>query len=65
MFCGRLDQNSGGHANRKLPLTYNGENGVSTFSRLLLFVCVGVLRPVNKEVMSSWSVNSGTIPGQA
>ena len=24
------------HGNRKLPLTYNGENGVSTFSRLLL-----------------------------
>ena len=36
MFWGRLDQNSGFHGNRKLPLTYNGENGVSTFSRLLL-----------------------------
>ena len=33
---GRLDQNSGFHGNRKPPLTYNGENGVSTFSRLLL-----------------------------
>ena len=36
MFWGRLDQNSGVHGNRKPPLTYNGENGVSTFSRLLL-----------------------------
>ena len=36
MFWGRLDQNSGVHDNRKPPLTYNGENGVSTFSRLLL-----------------------------
>ena len=36
MFWGRLDQNSGAHGNRKPPLTYNGENGVSTFSRLLL-----------------------------
>ena len=36
MFSGRLDQNSGVHGNRKPPLTYNGENGVSTFSRLLL-----------------------------
>ena len=36
MFWGRLDQNSGVHGNGKLPLTYNGENGVSTFSRLLL-----------------------------
>ena len=36
MFWGRLDQNSGVHGNRKTPLTYNRENGVSTFSRLLL-----------------------------
>ena len=27
---------AGVHGNRKPPLTYNGENGVSTFSRLLL-----------------------------
>ena len=36
MFWGRLDQNSDVHGNRKPPLTYNGENGVSTTSRLLL-----------------------------
>ena len=37
MFWGRLDQNSGVHGNRKPPLTYyNGENGFSTFSWLLL-----------------------------
>ena len=36
MFWGRLDQNSGVHGNRKPPLTYNWENGVSTISRLLL-----------------------------
>ena len=36
MIWGRLDQNSGVHGNRKPPLTYNGENGVSTFSRLLM-----------------------------
>ena len=35
-FWGRLDQNSGFHSNRKPPLTYNGENDVSTFSRLFL-----------------------------
>ena len=35
MFWGRLDQNAGVHGNRKSPLTYNGENGVSTFSRSL------------------------------
>ena len=36
MFWGSLDQNSGFHGNRKPPLTYNGENDVSTFSRLSL-----------------------------
>ena len=36
MFWGRLDRNSGVHSNRKPPLTYNGGNGVSTFSWLLL-----------------------------
>ena len=36
MFWGRLDQNPGVHGNGKPQLTYNGENGVSTFSRLLL-----------------------------
>ena len=30
-FWGRLDENSGFHGNRKPPLTYNGENDVSTF----------------------------------
>ena len=40
MFWGRLDQNSGVHGNRKPPLTYYGENGVSTFSRLLLILFV-------------------------
>ena len=34
---GRLDPNSGFHCNRKPPLTYNGENDVSTSSRLFLF----------------------------
>ena len=33
-FWGRLDQNSGIHGNRKPPLTYNGENDVSSFSWL-------------------------------
>ena len=36
-FRDKLDQNSGFHGNRKRPLSYNGENDVSTFSRLFLF----------------------------
>ena len=34
-LSGRLDQESGFHGYRKPPLTYNGENDVSTCSRLL------------------------------
>ena len=52
MFWGRLDQNSGVHGNRKPPLTYNGENGVSTFSRLLLigsFLYLKVIRTCLKS----------------
>ena len=61
MFWGRLDQNSGVHGNRKPPLTYNGENGVSTFSRLLLiqsFLCLQVTRTCIK---SRTSLNFGQI----
>ena len=56
MFWGRLDQNSGVHGNRKPSLTYNGENGVSTFSRLLLirsFLYLQVMRTCIKSWMSS------------
>ena len=56
MLWGRLDQNSGIHGNRKPPLTYNGENGVSTFSRLLLiqpFLYLQVKRICIKSRMSS------------
>ena len=56
MFWGRLDQNSGVHGNRKPPLTYNGENGVSTFSRLLLirsFLYLQVTRTCIKSRTSS------------
>ena len=35
-FWDRLDQNSGFHGNRKPPLTYNGENDITIFSRLFL-----------------------------
>ena len=56
MFWGRLDQSSGAHGNRKPPSTYNGENGVSTFSRLLLirsFLYLHVTRTCIKSRTSS------------
>ena len=55
-FWGRFDQNSGFHGNRKPPLTYNGENDVSTFSRLFLiqsFLYLQVTRTCIKSRMSS------------
>ena len=54
-FWGRLDQNSGFHGNRKPPLTYYGENGVSTFSRLFFirsFLYLQVTRTCIKSLIS-------------
>ena len=61
MFWDRLDQNSSVHGNRNLPLTYNGENGVSTFSRLLLIRSFLYLQ-VTRTCIKSWtSSNFGQI----
>ena len=64
IFWGRLDQNSGVHENRKPPLTYNGENGVSTFSQLLLiwsFLYLQVTRTCIKSRTSSNFVQIGAL----
>ena len=53
---GILDQNSGFHGNRKPPLTYDGENDVSTFSRLFFirsFLYLQVSRTCIKSQASS------------
>ena len=55
-FWGRLDQNSGFHGNRKPPLSYNGKNNVSTFSRFFLigsFLYLQVTRTCIKSRTSS------------
>ena len=57
MFWGRLDQNSGVHGNRKPPLTYNEENGVSTFSRLLLIRSFLNLQVTRTCIKSQTSLN--------
>ena len=49
MFWGSLDQNSDVHGSRKPPLTYNRENGVSTFSRLLLIRSSLYLHKISDE----------------
>ena len=61
MFWGILDQNSGVHGNRKTPLTYNGENGVSTFSRLLLNRSFLYLQVTRTCIKSQTSSNFGQI----
>ena len=61
MFWGRLDQNSGVHGNRKPPLTYNGENGVSTFSRLLLIRSFFILAGNEDMHKSRTSSNFGQV----
>ena len=54
-FWGRLDQNSSYHGNRKAPLTYNGENDVSTFSRLLLIWSFSYLQVTRTCIKSQTS----------
>ena len=61
MFWGRLDQNSGVHGNRKSPLTYNEENGVSTISRLLLIRSFLYLQVTRTCIKSRTSSNFGQI----
>ena len=61
MFWGRLDQNSGVHGNRKPPLTHNGENGVSTFSRLPLIWSFLYLQVMRTCIKSQTSLNFGQI----
>ena len=61
MFWGRLDQNSCVHGNRKAPLTYKGENGVSTFSQLLLIWSSLYLQLTRTCIKSRMSSNFGQI----
>ena len=52
-FWGRSDQNCGYHGNRKLPLTYNGKNSVSTFSQSPLIRSLSNLQ-VMRTGITSW-----------
>ena len=60
-FWDRLDQNSGYHGNRKPPLTYNGENDDSTFSRLLLIRSFSYLQVTRTCIKSRMSWKFGQI----
>ena len=61
MFWGRLDQNFGVQGSRKLPLAYNGENNVSTFSQLFLIWSFLYLQVMRTCIKSRSSSNFGQI----
>ena len=61
MFSDRLHQNSGVHGNGKPPLTYNGENGVSTFSQLLVIRSFLYLQVTRTCIKSRTNLNFGQI----
>ena len=58
---GRLDQNVCGHGNTNLPLTFNGENGVSTFSQSFLIGSSPNLHASKTGVKSQMNSNSSRI----
>ena len=60
-FWARSDQNSGFHGNRKLPYGYNGEDGVSTFSRLFFFRSFSYLQGMMTCMRAGTSSNFGLI----
>ena len=60
-FWGRLDKNSGFHSNRKPPLTYSGENDVSTFSQLFWIRFFLYLQVTKTCIRSQMSTNFGQI----
>ena len=57
----RLDQNSGFHGNRKRPLTYNGENDVSTYFLLYFIRFFSNLQVTRAGIKSRTSSNFGQI----
>ena len=57
----QIGSNSGVHGNRKPPLTYNGENDVSTFSWLLLIRSFWYLQVTRTCIKSHMSSNFGRI----
>ena len=60
-FWGILDQNSGFHGNREPPLSYNGENDVSTFAWLFLIRSFLYLLVKRTCIKSQTSLNFGEI----
>ena len=60
-FWDRSDQKCGYHGNRKLPLTYNGKNGVSAFSQSPLIGSLSNLQVTRTGIKSRTSSNLGQV----
>ena len=60
-FFGGSDQNCGFHGNRKLPLTYNGKNGVSTFTQSPLIGSLSNLQVTRTGIKSRMDWNLGQV----
>ena len=60
-FWGRSDQNCSYHGNRKLPLTYNGKNGVPEFSQSLIIRSLSNLQVTRTGIKSRMSLNLGRV----
>ena len=60
-FWGRSDQNCGYHGNRKLPLTYNGQNCVPAFSQWPLIRSLSNLQVTRTGIKSRMSSNLGQV----
>ena len=60
-FPDGLDQNSGFYGNRKRPLTYNGENDVSTSSLLFFIRFLSNLKVTGTGIKSRTSSKFGQI----
>ena len=60
-FWATSDKNSGFHGNKKLPKGYNGENGVSTFSRLFCIRSFSYLQAMMTCMRTRTSSNFGLI----
>ena len=60
-FWGRSDENSGFHGNRKLPLTYNGENVVRSITTSVLIGNSSNLQITKTAIKSRISSISGQI----
>ena len=60
-FWGRSNQNCGYHANRKLPLTYNGQKGVPAFAQSPLTGSLSNLQVTRTGIKSRMSLNLGRV----